>query len=110
MSEREKARRELAEILSKPFPKKKNDPQPPPEDAQVYRIIPGRQKRKWIAQPVAASAYVPYEPTSQDALLAETREAVAQAAREARLRDPSGLGLYRHETLDELVKRQNGND
>ena len=58
MSEREKARRELAEILSKPFPKKKNDPQPPPEDAQVYRIIPGRQKRKWIAQPVAASALV----------------------------------------------------
>jgi hypothetical protein len=47
----------------------------------------------------------------QDKLLAETKEAVAQAAREARQRDPYGLNLYGgHETIDELVKRQNGND
>jgi hypothetical protein len=105
MNEREKARLELEEILSKPFPKKS---QAPPKDAEVYQMFPG--KRRWVAHPVAASAYVPYEPTFQDELM-ETQRAVAQAARRARVqRDEFGLGHWGFETLDELVRRQNGDD
>jgi hypothetical protein len=98
-----RARAELEELLSKPIPKKKL-PEQPKRDAEVFRMLPGS---RWVARPVAASAYVAYEPTWRDRW-EETRRAVADAAPEAR--DQWGLGLWGQETMDDVVKRQNGND
>jgi hypothetical protein len=106
----EKARAELEEFLSKPFPKKRPPPSNPEvkRDAEVFQMLPG--KRPWVARPVAASSYVGYAPTQADRL-EEIRREVAKAAREARLRaDRFGLGLWSRETIDDVVRRQNGDD
>jgi len=55
-----------------------------------------------------AGTTVAYEPTALDRLV-EVQRAVAAAARADRLaRDPFGVGLYGGETIDNVVRRQNG--
>src|SRR6266404_3272615 len=62
---------------------------------KVLQLTPyGGPKRKWKPFVDKVSACREHEPTSLDEL-GEIREAVARAAREARMRaDPLGTGLY----------------
>jgi hypothetical protein len=67
-------------------------------------------RRPWTAEPSAASNAMPYAPSATDRLM-ETQRAVAAAARQDRLRrDPWGLGLYSHESLEDVIRRQNGDE
>ncbi len=75
---------------------------------KVLQLTPyGGPKRKWKPFVDKVSACREHEPTSLDEL-GEIREAVARAAREARMRaDPLGTGLYcADETIDDVVRRQ----
>jgi len=82
--------------------------EPAPPKAEIVPFNPFPPRRRWTAEPPAASNSMPYVPSALDRLV-ETQRAVAQAAREdRRRRDPFGLGLYGYETIEDLVRRQNG--
>jgi hypothetical protein len=83
--------------------------EPEHPQAEVLPFNPWPAARKWTAEPPAASNAMPYAPTDLDRLV-ETKRAVAAAARADRLRrDPFGLGIWgEHETIEDLVRRQNG--
>jgi hypothetical protein len=76
---------------------------------KVLRLTPygGPRGRKWRPYVDSASACVEHEPTAVDEA-AEIREAVAKAARQARMRaDPDGIGHYgANETMADIVRRQ----
>ena len=87
-------------------PEPKPKPLPPPADVIPFNPFP--IGRRWSAEPSATVNSVPYEPTALDRLV-EVQRAVAAAARADRLaRDPFGVGLYGGETIDDVVRRQNG--
>jgi hypothetical protein len=75
--------------------------------AEVVPLDPWPVGRPWRPEP---------EPPASRTVtirfdLAELQRANAEAARAARRgRDPFGIGLYGHETLGDLVRRQNGED
>jgi hypothetical protein len=96
----------IEEILKGPKP----EPKPLPPAAEVVPFNPFPVGRKWTAEPLGTVNSVPYEPTALDRLV-EVQRAVAQAARADRLsRDPFGVGLYSTETIDDVVRRQNGDE
>jgi hypothetical protein len=96
----------VEEILKGPKPK----PKPLPPAAEVVPFNPFPVGRKWTAEPLGTVNSVPYEPTAIDRLV-ELQRAVAQAARaDRRRRDPFGVGHWGHETIDDLVRRQNGDE
>jgi hypothetical protein len=83
-------------------------PKPEPPVAEVIPFNPWGPRRPWQALPPAASNAMPYQPTDIDRLV-ELQRANAQAAIEDRLRrDPFGTGIWGHESLEDLVRRQNG--
>jgi hypothetical protein len=101
----------VEEWLNTPWPSERPKPKPPaPKAAEVTPLWPWR-RRRWTAEPVAATSYVAVEPTTAD-FLEEARRANARAARDARRRaDPLGCGIWvQDETMDEIVRRQNGDD
>jgi hypothetical protein len=104
------AKERFAERLAEPIPRAKPKPKPEPE-AEVVPFNPfpwGR--RRWTAEPVGTTSYRAWEPTGLDRL-AEVQRAVASAARQSRAsRDPFGIGHWGHETMDDLIRRQNGDD
>jgi hypothetical protein len=80
----------------------------PLPEAEIVPFNPWPVSRAWTAEPLGTVNSVPYEPTALDRLV-ETQRAVAAAARADRLaRDPFGLSLYGEETIDDVVRRQNG--
>jgi hypothetical protein len=88
----------------------KAPPAPTPEpEAEVIPLNPWRYQR-WTAEPTGPTSYRAIEPTSADAERIreeELREQNARAARWARLEaDPLGLGIWAHETMADLVRRQ----
>jgi hypothetical protein len=105
----EKLEQMIKKFLEGPEPPPK--PRPPEPEAGVIQLDPWGPRRPWRAEPPAASNALPYEPTDLDRLV-ETQRRVAAAARADRQRrDPWGLGLYgEYETIDDLVRRQNGDD
>ena len=75
------------------------------KNAEVLPLWPWRQQR-WTAEPVHVTSYVAVEPTAADEI-EELRRAVANAARAERMQaDPLGIGLYRGESMADVVKRQ----
>jgi hypothetical protein len=75
------------------------------KNAEVFQLNPWR-KQRWTAEPLKTSSYVAVEPTAADQI-EELRRAVANAARQERLRaDPLGIGLYGVESMADTVKRQ----
>jgi hypothetical protein len=96
----------VEELLKGPKPK----PKPLPPAAEVVPFNPFPVGRKWTAEPLGTVNAVPYEPTAIDRLV-EVQRAVAQAARADRLaRDPFGLGHWGGETIEDVVRRQNGDE
>ena len=76
---------------------------------KILQLTPygGPQGRKWRPYVDSASACIEHEPSAVDEA-AGIREAVAKAARQARMRaDPDGTGLYgANETMADIVRRQ----
>jgi hypothetical protein len=75
---------------------------------KVLRLTPyGGPQRKWQPFVDKTSAYVHHETTNLDQLV-EIRQAVARAAREARMKaDPFGAGIWgADETVADVVRRQ----
>jgi len=96
---REKAERERQEELA--LARERN--------RKILRLTPygGPQGRKWQPFVDKVSACVQHEPTALDRIR-EVQEAVARAAREARMKaDPNGLGIWgADETMADIVRRQ----
>jgi hypothetical protein len=73
--------------------------------AEVVPLDPWPVGRGWTPEPhmgVGPTVTIRYD-------LLETQRAVAAAARAARrARDPFGTGIYGHESMAEVVRRQNG--
>jgi hypothetical protein len=84
--------------------------EPLPPKADVIPLQPWGPRRPWTAEPAGTVNSVAVAPNDLDYLV-QLQRANAAAARADRLaRDPFGLGLYGHESLDDLVRRQNGDD
>jgi hypothetical protein len=97
----------IEEILKGPKPK----PKPLPPAADVVPFNPFPVGRKWTAEPLGTVNSVPYEPTTIDRLVELQREVAAAARADRRRRDPFGLGIWGGaESIDEVVRRQNGDD
>src|SRR5258708_6056037 len=96
---REKAERERQEELE--LARERN--------RKVLRLTPygGQQGRKWQPWVDKTTACIQSEPTALDEI-AEIRQSVAKAAREARMKaDPFGTGVYgADETMADVVRRQ----
>ena len=116
MSEKpSKAREELERLLEQarrnpPQLRPEFQPKPPPR-ADVIPLDPWPVQRRWTAEPTGPSSARPYYPTENERYeeyLRELRLANAAAARASRLRlGPAWVG---DETIDEVVRRQNGED
>jgi hypothetical protein len=98
----------LAERLAGPIPLAKPKPKPLPE-AELVPLDPWPLGRRGWTPEVEAKGVGPTVTIRWD--LVEMQRANAEIARAfRRSRDPFGVGLYGHETMDELVRRQNGED
>jgi hypothetical protein len=105
----EKLEQMIKAFLEGPEPPPK-PPEPELPEANILPFTPWGPSRKWTAEPAGTVNSVHGEPTDIDRLI-ETQRAVAEAARaDRRRRDPFGTGIYGHETLEEILRRQDGHD
>jgi hypothetical protein len=96
-------------MMSEPIPRAKPKPKPLGPKAEVVELDPfPRGRRAWSPEPepcgVGPTVTIRYD------LLEEQRRTAEIARAFRRSRDPFGTGIYGHESMAEIVRRQNGED